>query len=138
MSNNQPSQMPNPFIEFKSRYHFDETVEKLIHEITDHTWEVVATHDLQKSLNKHDIQVLPVKVLAVCHPSLAQMLLSRDSERIVSSMMPCRISIYKKSDGFTYVSLLNTQLMAGMLGGMVEEVMLEAATQVEKMVECVK
>ncbi len=138
MSNNQPLQMPSPFIEFESRYHFDKTVEKISLEITSHNWDIVATHDLQKSLNKHDVQVLPIKVMAVCHPNLAKLLLSKDSERIVSSMMPCRISLYEKSDGRTYVSLLNTQMMAGMLGGLVEEVMLKAATEVEKMVECVR
>jgi len=138
MSNNQSSQMPSPFIEFESRYHFDETIEKVTNEITIHTWEVVATHDLQKSLNKHDVHVLPIKVMAVCHPSLAKLLLSKDSERIVTSMMPCRISVYEKSDGRTYVSLLNTQMMAAMLGGLVEEVMLKASAEVEKMVECVR
>jgi uncharacterized protein (DUF302 family) len=32
-------------------------------------------------------------------------------------MLPCRISVYEKSDGLTYVSRMNSPAFAGMIGG---------------------
>jgi len=137
MNTETQSQMPPLFVEMESRYQFDEAVEKLSLEIEKQSWEITAVHDLQKSMIKHDFQVLPIKVLAVCHPKFAKILLAKDDERIVSPMMPCRISIYEKSDGHTYISLPNTLMMAQMLGGVIEEVMKLAAQEVEKMVKTV-
>ena len=39
-------------------------------------------------------------------------MLEKNHERIVSAMMPCRISVYEKDDGKAYVTLLNMESMA--------------------------
>lgn len=122
------------FLENESKYGFDETVEKLTAEIAAQTWKLSATHDLQQTLKAHGTDVLPVKVLAVCHPKHSSKILSLDDERIVSTLMPCRISIYQKSNGKTYISRLNTAAMAPSLGGKVAQVMMESGADIEKII----
>jgi uncharacterized protein (DUF302 family) len=62
-------------------------------------------------LAKSGKAVLPVKVVEICKPEYSGKMLEKDDERIVSVMMPCRISVYEKADGKTYVTLLNMTAM---------------------------
>ncbi|MDP3352115.1 MAG: DUF302 domain-containing protein [Flavobacteriaceae bacterium] len=120
------------FLENESKYNFAETVEKLTAEIEKKTWKVLVVHDLQETLKKKGTDVLPIKVFALCHPKHASKILLKDDERIVSSLMPCRISIYEKSDGKSYISRMNTGVLAKSIGGIVEEVMIASSKDVEE------
>jgi uncharacterized protein (DUF302 family) len=119
------------FLENESKYNFAETVEKLTLEIENKTWKLSAIHDLQDTLKKFGTEVLAIKVFALCHPKHSSRILSRDEERIVSSLMPCRISVYEKSDGKTYISRMNTGILAKSIGGIIEEVMQDSTRDVE-------
>lgn len=130
--------MENMFIEVQSKYNFDETVSTLTETIENDKWKVLTTHDLQQSLHKNSYEVLPVKVLELCNPRHSSQILSRDAERIYSNLMPCRISVYDKSDGKTYVSLMNSGMLATQIGGVVEEVMGSAFEESMKFVYTVK
>ena len=57
-----------------------------------------------------------------------------DDERIVSIFMPCRISVYEKSDGKTYISRLDGVNLSAMFGGIIEEVMTAANAEMENMI----
>jgi len=120
------------FLENESRYGFDETVEKIAFEFQKRSWSLSFTHDLQQTLAKHGKEVLPVKVLALCHPKHSGHILDKDHERIISSMMPCRVSVYEKSDGKTYVSRINASIMAKSIGGLIETVMTNSSDEVEE------
>jgi uncharacterized protein (DUF302 family) len=128
---NDPSAM---FLENQSKYGFSETIEKLKTAIEKKTWKLTATHDLQQTLKTYGKDVLPVTVLAVCHPKHSSQILELDNERIVSCMMPCRISVYKKSDGKTYLSRINPAPMAKAYGGVVEKVMTDSANEIEEII----
>lgn len=123
------------FIESISRFGFDETAGKLEAAIEAAGWKLTAVHNLQETLKKHGTEVLPVKVFALCHPKHSGRILTLDDERIVSSLMPCRVSVYLKSDGHTYISRLNPAQMAGAFGGVVEEVMTASAADVEEILK---
>jgi uncharacterized protein (DUF302 family) len=129
MKNNENS---NLFIENVSKYDFNETVQKLTMEIEQKSWKVSAIHDLQQTLMNSGKEVLPIKVFALCHPKHSGRILEKDEERIVSSLMPCRISVYKKSDGKTYVSRMNSAILAKSIGGIIEEVMIDSSNEVEE------
>ena len=122
-----------------SKYdNFDQTVEVFLQSVKDHNWKVPATHDLQKSMlkfGKSDIKA--VKVFELCHPDHAHRILKEDGERIVSSLMPCRVAIYEKNDGKVYVSRMNSGLMASFMEGIIPEVMDEAAVQNEEILEAI-
>lgn len=123
------------FIENPSKYDYGKTVEVLSETIAAKGWKVLVSHDLKEILDKKGYNVLPVTVVELCNPKYSSQLLIRDEERLVSSLMPCRVSVYEKSDGKTYVSRMNAELFAKMLGGIVEEVMSGAFREMEGMVE---
>ena len=120
------------FLENESKYNFAETVEKLTAEIEKKTWKVLVVHDLQETLKKNGTEVLPIKVFALCHPKHSSKILLKDDERIVSSLMPCRVSVYEKSNGKSYISRMNTGVLAKSIGGIVEEVMIASSKEVEE------
>jgi len=97
-------------------------------------WKVVTVHDMQATMKKNGKDVKSIKVYELCHPEHAYKVLSQDAERIVSSLMPCRVSIYEKSNGKTYVSWMNTGLLGSLMKGVVPEVMKDASRESEEII----
>lgn len=123
--------------ENKSHYDFENTVSKFEQAVLDQGWKIPAIHDLQATMHKYGKTVGPVKVFELCHPDHAEKILNKSEERIVSTMMPCRVAIYEKADGQVYVSRMNSGLVAKTMGGIINEVMQQAFSENEKMVESV-
>lgn len=123
------------FTESESRYNFEETVAQFEAIVNDSPgWTILKTYDLQKSMKKHNYNVQPVKVFSICNPDYSSKILFSNQERVVSSMMPCRISIYEKTNGKTYLSRMNSADMAAQMGGLVDKVMSAASRDVEEMI----
>ncbi len=106
-------------VEQKSPFDVQSTVTKLIEVADKKGWQNPATHNLQQSLAKSGKAVRPVQVVELCKPDFSGLMLEKNDERIFSVMMPCRISVYEKEDGNTYVALLDT---SGLSEGMPEPV----------------
>jgi len=123
------------FIENLSSTNFNLTVDRLSREIENKSWKISNIYDLRETMNKHGKDVLPLKVFSLCHPDHSSRILEKDSERIISSMMPCRVSIYEKDDGKTYISRMNSGIIASGFGGIIEEVMTDSAKEVEDIIE---
>ncbi len=123
--------------EAESKYNFAESVEKFEQAALSMGWRIPAVHDLKETMHKNGKQVNNVKVFELCQPDHAYEILKLDDERIVSSMMPCRVSIYEKSDGKTYISWMNTSLMGNMMGGVIAKVMGEATADSETMIQTI-
>jgi uncharacterized protein (DUF302 family) len=121
-------------LEDVSRYDFNTTVEKLTTAAANEGWKVPATHDLQNTIRNFGKDILPVKVLEICHPKHSSRLLELDNERIASIFMPCRISIYEKSNGKVYISRINAELLSKNFGGLIEEVMSATNAEMEEMI----
>ncbi|NVN95630.1 MAG: DUF302 domain-containing protein [Bacteroidetes bacterium] len=65
-------------------------------------------------------------------------MLEKDNERIASIiMMPCRISVYEKEDGKTYISLLNMAAMITGLSESADKVIREASKETFEIVESI-
>jgi uncharacterized protein (DUF302 family) len=116
-------------LERKSRFGFDKTVEMLIADAEKREWKIPAVHDLQQSLAKSGKAVRPVSVIEICKPEYSGQMLELNDERIISVMMPCRISVYEKNDGLTYVSLINAGEMASGLPANIATVMKAASDE---------
>ena len=129
--------MENLFLEYRSLYQFDETVEKLTEIILSSGWKNPATHDLQSTLAKNDIEVLPVKVIELCNPKIAANILTDSDTRLYSSMLPCRISVYDKADGKTYVSLMNAVEIAKQISGNAAETLMIAFDESVKFIQTI-
>ena len=124
-------------IEQSSRYGFDKTVDLLVAEAERREWKVPAVHDLQQSLAKSGKTVKPVKVIEICKPAYSGQMLELNDERIMSVMMPCRISVYIKDDGKTYTALLNGAEMAAGQPGKISQIMKEASDETFEIVKSV-
>ena len=123
--------------EKESLFGMNETVELLVTAAIGREWQNPATHDLQNSLAKAGKSVRPVKVIEICKPAYSGVMLEKSDERVVSVMMPCRISVYEKADGKIYVSTINVRMFAPGMPESVQEVMITAADEVEEIVKTV-
>lgn len=124
-------------IEQKSKFDFGKTVDLLIAEAGRREWNVPAVHDLQQSLAKSGKTVKPVKVIEICKPRYSGQMLELNDERIISVMMPCRISVYEKDNGLTYVSLINAGELASGLPATIAGVMKAASDETFEIVKSV-
>jgi len=123
------------FIENLSPTDFNSTIDRLSKEIENKSWKLSHIYDLQKTVSEHGKNILQLKVLSLCHPNHSSRILKKDDERIISSMMPCRVSVYEKHDGKTYISRMNSTAMATSFGGIIEQVMTDSANEVEEIIE---
>ena len=130
-------QVDESIFEKESLFGFNETVELLLNAASDREWNNPATHDLQNSLAKAGKSILPVTVLEVCKPEYSGQMLELSDERIVSVMMPCRISVYEKADGKTYVATVNYKLFTTGQSEVIRDVMMEASNDLEEIVRAV-
>ena len=124
-------------IEKQSKYDFDKTVDLLLAEAERREWKVPAVHDLQQSLAKSGKTVKPVNVIEICKPAYSGQMLELNDERIMSVMMPCRISVYVKDDGKTYMALVDGAEMATGQPGKIAKVMKAASDETFEIVKSV-
>ena len=117
--------------ETQSTMSHDETVETIIATAEEMGWKIPATHEIHNSVSRGGYDVENVTVIELCNVDLAGDILTGDENRIVSSMMPCRVAVYETSDGQVIVSRMNTGLMSSVFGGKVQSVMAEATNQTE-------
>jgi len=123
--------------EKESLFGFNETVEILTTAATDREWGNPATHDLQATLAKSGKSVRPVKVIEICKPAYSGEMLAKSDERVVSVMMPCRVSVYEKADGKIYVATLNVKSFASGMPDSIQTAMMAAANEIEEIVRSV-
>jgi uncharacterized protein (DUF302 family) len=124
-------------LENQSRYGFSATVDSLSKTILAGGWKILTTHNLQEALKKNGKEVLPVKVMEICNPGLAYQILSKDDLRDASPMLPCRITVYEKADGNTYISRMNAPMLAGMLDADAAKTVNQAFGEVEEFLKTV-
>ena len=116
-------------IEKPSRFGMDQTVDILVNTAIQKGWSHLATHDLQHSLEKSGKKVRHVKVIEICKPDYSGNMLEKNDERIMSVLMPCRVSVYMKDDGKVYVTLLNTSMLAAYMPVAIAKAMTGAADE---------
>ena len=123
--------------ENESIYSFDETVERIQAEAIEAGWKVPAIHEIDNSVASGGFDVAPVTVIELCKVDLAGNILSDGDSRVVSSMMPCRVSVYIDDDGKVIVSRMNTGLVSKLFGGDIAAIMADATDETEQIVNSV-
>jgi uncharacterized protein (DUF302 family) len=124
-------------IESISQYSFDETIDKLTESLTGKNWKLITTHNMQETMKKNGKEVARIKILELCNPEIAYSILSVDDHRSLSPMLPCRLSVYEKADGKTYVSRMNIPLFAKMIGEEASQSVMKAYTESEDFIKVV-
>ena len=123
--------------EVPSPYAFEETMEKVKANAKEMGWKVPKSWKInfQKNLLKVvKVDIGPNQVIGMCEPQAAADILKHDKLKQLAVMMPCKVAIYEKSDGKTYISIMNMDLLGTAFGDVVKGITSKLAPQMEKMV----
>ncbi len=123
--------------EIPSPLTFEESLEKIEANAKQMGWKVPKSWkvNFQKNLLKVvKIDIGPNKLIKMCEPQAAADILIHDELKQLSVMMPCTIAVYEKSDGKTYISIMNMSILGLLFGDVVKGITDELAPQMEKMV----
>jgi uncharacterized protein (DUF302 family) len=122
------------FLESVSPLKFDETVAALKAEIAANGWMLVAAHDLSAAVAKSGQTILPVTIIEACSGKFSVPLLKNDQTRYISSLLPCRVSVYQTHDGKVIISRMNIPAMSQQMEPIVSDVMLKANDSFEPVI----
>ena len=125
------------FLQDDSQFGFDDSVAFLEKAANDNGWVIPKQYRLDSSLKKAGYDIMPVSVLELCRPNHAAKILGKDEFRHFSTLMPCRVSVYEKSDGTVSIARLNTGLMSRLFDPAVAQVMAEATSEIETILNAV-
>lgn len=132
----QQGAVPQMLLERESPLNFDDTLARIEKNAkalgwkVPKKWKVNFRGNMKRATGK---DIGPNKVLKMCEPNAAVELLGQDRYKMLTAMMPCTIAVYVKTDGKTYVSMMNLSLMGKMYGGDVETMAVKLAPQMEQM-----
>ena len=105
-----------------SRFDFEKTVSVLEASIEENGWVSPGTMNMNQAMARHGVEFSPqVRLIKLCKAAYAKDVLTTD--RYISCMMPCTISIWEDDDGKVFISKINMGLMANMFGGNIKKVM---------------
>ncbi|MFO8001613.1 MAG: DUF302 domain-containing protein [Marinilabilia sp.] len=93
--------------EKESRYDVATTVDHITEAASEAGWVLPGDHDMQATLKKGGKEVLPSTIVVLCNGGYAYKFLKDDEMRKVQSLLPCRVAVYEKSDGKTYIAWSN-------------------------------
>jgi uncharacterized protein (DUF302 family) len=130
-----PSMM---FNEQVSPFGLEETIARVQYNIThdpdliEKGWAISGLRNPAKAVQNDGGNVLPVMMVEVCATKYSGPILKDDTVRFLSILMPCKISVYKKQDGKTYIGTMNAGLMGKMFGPLVGEIMGQVAQDQQK------
>ena len=122
-------------LENKSKLGFEETVEYISDKAAEKGWMVPIVHDLKKSVAKAGYEVRPVKVIEICNPHFASKILAEDKSRVITPMMPLRISVYEHENGDVVIARFNPDMVSKMFGDIAGETLLQACATSEEIVK---
>ena len=128
-------------IELESPLNFDDTLVKLEENAKAAGWKVPSKWkvNFQRNLQKvTGTDIGPNRVLKMCEPKAAARILVHDEYKLLTTMMPCTIAVYEKSDGKTYISLMDIKMLGMIYGGEIKQIANELAPQMMEMVNLSK
>ena len=100
----------------KSKYSYEETIEKIKAKVEEIGWSVVAEHDMEKKVG------VRVYIIELCNKEFAKKALEKPENRWISAFMPCRLAVADNPDG-VYVYGMNMGAFAGMAPGELAEIL---------------
>ncbi|MBI5890273.1 MAG: DUF302 domain-containing protein [Nitrosomonadales bacterium] len=113
------------FREVVSPFGEEETVARIQQNIQNvgNGWALSGLRNPGKAVEAAGGNTLPVMMIEACSTKYSGPILKDDTVRFLSILMPCKVAVYKKNDGKTYIGLMNAGLMGKMFGPMVGEIM---------------
>ena len=124
--------------EIESPLGFDETLAKLEANAKAAGWKVPRKWKINFQANLKKVtgtDIGPNRVLKMCEPKAAAKIPIHDEYKLLTTMMPCTIAVYNKSDGKTYISVMNMEMLGMIYGGEIKEIADELGPQMMEMVQ---
>ena len=118
MQQAQNKLMQAMMLEKPSKLGFNETVEALKKSAETRGWKIAGVFDAQEMMKKSGRDdAKPMKIVGMCHPSLAEAVLVAQQKAQMPPSLTCRYSVFEGQDGKIYVMRFNTGLMAQLSNG---------------------
>ena len=130
--------MPPMLVEHASPLGFEQTIAKLEANAKALGWKVPGKWKINFQQNLKRVTGKDIgknQVLKMCAPEAALPLLMKDEYKMLTAMMPCIIAVYEKSDGKTYIGMMNLMVMGEMYGAEVAEMAKTLQPQMDQMLE---
>ena len=120
------------FKTYKSRFGFDETVDKLNENALKNGWTIPDVRNLQQEYIDSGIKEMTrLKVLYFCNSQGGYSIIQNDGKKAMSVMMPMGVSVYEKKDRSVEIAAMNIGMMGGMFSGEVKEVLTDGGERLE-------
>lgn len=122
------------FTETPSPFGMEETVARIQQNIikTGNGWALSGLRNPARAVQNDGGNVLPVLMVEACSTQYSAPILKEDEHRILSILMPCKVTVYKKQDGKVYIGTMNAGLMGKLFGPTVAETMARVAEDQKK------
>jgi uncharacterized protein (DUF302 family) len=113
------------FEERVSPFTVEETVARIQHNIeaAGNGWSLSGLRYPARPVEAAGGNVLPVMLIEACSTNYSGPILKDDRVRFLSLLMPCKIGVYKKSDGKTYIGIMNVGLLSRLFGTTTGDIM---------------
>jgi len=113
------------FEEHTSPFTVEETVARIQQNIqaAGNSWSLTGLRYPARPVEAEGGNVLPVILIEACSTKYSGPILKDDKVRFLSLLMPCKIGVYKKNDGKTYIGIMNVGLLSRLFGSSVGEIM---------------
>lgn len=109
------------FFEVDSAKSLGEIARDLESAASRHRFGLLAVYDLKEKLREKGIEMdREVRIFEVCSPKQAKEAL--DANPKISTVLPCRISVYSESDGYKLATVLPSEMMKMFGTGDIEKV----------------
>lgn len=119
----------------KSNKSFAATLSSFKEEVGKAGWSVLNSNNMAGVLSERGFTLDPVVILDVCSGQYSARILGNDDYRPISAFMPCRVSIYKTSEGDVFVARMNTGAFVQMMPPEVAEVMEASDSEIAAIIE---
>ena len=124
--------------EYPSPFGVEETaarIQRNIQGLSKNGWTLSGLRNPARAVAASGTNVAPVLLIEACSTKYSAPILKDHDVRILSILMPCTITVYKKDDGKTYIGLMNSGLMGRMFGAKVGSIMGEVAKDQAKFID---
>ena len=124
------------FSEVESPFGVEETVARIQQNIQNagNGWSLSGLRNAAKPIENDGGNTLPVLMIEACTTKYSGPILKNDATRFLSILMPCKISVYKKSNGKVYIGLMNARLIGRLFGSEVGALMEHVAADQAKFI----
>lgn len=127
---------PQMFLETESPKSFPETVKTFKKEVNATAgWSILNITNMAGILSEKGYTTAPVLIFDLCSGKYSAQILAKDEYRVVTPLMPCRISIYQTSKGKVIIARLNAKSMAPMFDQGLAEIMMKSGAELEVIIK---